>query len=129
MQFIIAEKPSASRAVAAVLGASERKNGYLVGGGYIVSWCLGHLLELEHAAAYDEKYKRWRYADLPIIPQNWKRAAIKDKEKQLRILRELANRTDVDTICKCYSKKGPKKGIIIIEKSPTRPPKPLRVVG
>ena len=96
--LVICEKPSAARSLASLLGASMRKDGYMEGNGYIVAWCLGHLLELEHAGAYDEKYRKWRYGDLPIIPQSWKRAEIKDKAKQLAVLRDLMNRGDVDTV-------------------------------
>ncbi|GHU79363.1 DNA topoisomerase [Clostridia bacterium] len=81
-----------------MLGAWQRKDGYIEGGGYVVSWCFGHLMELAQAGAYDEKYEKWRYEDLPIIPEDWKYAVSKDKEKQLKILASLMKRPDVDTI-------------------------------
>lgn len=72
MKLVIAEKPSVAMSLAAVLGANEKKDGYLEGGGYLVSWCIGHLLELAQPEAYGEQYARWRYADLPILPETWK---------------------------------------------------------
>lgn len=67
MQLIISEKPSVGAAIAA-LGAKERKNGYIEGNGLIVSWCIGHLVGLADAGSYDERFKKWRYDDLPILP-------------------------------------------------------------
>ena len=98
MKLVITEKPSVAQAAAAVLGARQRKDGYIEGGGYVVSWCFGHLVELAQAGAYDEKYEKWRYGDLPIIPEEWKYAVSKDKEKQLKTLSSLMKRPDVDTI-------------------------------
>ena len=98
MQLVIAEKPSQARTYAAVLGAKMNRSGYMEGGGYLVSWCYGHLVDLAAPAAYDEKYRRWSRADLPILPQTWKYAASPDKKKQLDILRMLMNLTDVDTV-------------------------------
>ena len=68
MKLVIAEKPSVAMSLAAVLGATERKDGYLEGSGYLVSWCVGHLLELAQPEAYKEQYAKWRYEDLPILP-------------------------------------------------------------
>ena len=73
LKLVIAEKPSVAMSLAAVLGATERKDGYLEGSGYLVSWCVGHLLELAQPEAYKEQYAKWRYEDLPILPENWKR--------------------------------------------------------
>lgn len=97
-KIVIAEKPSVGAALASVLGANERKDGYLIGNGWIVSWCFGHLVELAATEAYDERYKKWVYDDLPILPERWKYTASKGKNKQLSILRELMNRTDVDAV-------------------------------
>ena len=72
MKLVIAEKPSVAMALASVLGARTRKDGYVEGNGYIVSWCVGHLVGLCDASEYDEKYKKWRYEDLPIVPKCWK---------------------------------------------------------
>ena len=65
-QLVIAEKPSVARSIAAVIGAAEKQNGYWQGGGYLVSWCIGHLVSFAEAGQYDEKYCKWRYEDLPI---------------------------------------------------------------
>ena len=96
--LVICEKPSVGASIAAVLHAKERGDGFFSGSGYIVSWAVGHLLELTPPDAYDEKYIKWRYADLPIIPQNWLYRVTKDKAKQLNVLCGLMNRPDVDTI-------------------------------
>ena len=83
---------------AAVLGANEKKDGYLEGGGYLVSWCIGHLLELAQPEAYGEQYARWRYADLPILPETWKYEVPKDKKKQLALLCRLMKDKGVDSV-------------------------------
>ena len=70
-QLVIAEKPSVARSIAAVIGATEKQNGYWQGGGYLVSWCIGHLVSFAEAGQYDEKYCKWKYEDLPILPQPW----------------------------------------------------------
>ena len=97
-KLVVCEKPSVSAAIAAVLGAKERGDGFFHGNGYIVSWCFGHLLELAPPDAYDEKYAKWRYGDLPIIPPKWKHNPVKDKAAQLKKLKELMNRNDVDCV-------------------------------
>ena len=71
MKLVIAEKPSVGAAIAAVLGANEKRSGYFEGGGYLVSWCIGHLISLADAATYNEQYRKWKYDDLPIVPQKW----------------------------------------------------------
>lgn len=98
MILVIAEKPSVGQSLAAVLGATERKDGYIQGSGYIVSWCIGHLVGLAAAHAYDERYSKWRYEDLPIIPQEWQYTVAADKKKQFATLRELMNRADVESL-------------------------------
>ena len=95
MILVIAEKPSVAQTIAAVLGAKEKKDGFLTGSGYIVSWCVGHLVGLAEAAAYGEQYKKWSYDSLPILPQEWKYTVAADKEKQFKTLKELMHRTDV----------------------------------
>ena len=70
-RLVVCEKPSVARSIAAVLGAGRREDGFLSGGGYLVSWCFGHLAELSDADAYDEKYGKWRREDLPILPDSW----------------------------------------------------------
>ena len=98
MKLVIAEKPSVAMSLAAVLGANEKKDGYLEGGGYLVSWCIGHLLELAQPEAYGEQYARWRYADLPILPETWKYEVPKDKKKQLDLLCRLMKDKGVDSV-------------------------------
>lgn len=98
MKLIIAEKPSVSKSLAAVLGAKERKDGYYAGNGYVVSWCYGHLVELARPAAYGERYKRWAYDALPILPETWQYAVRPEKEKQVDILRALTRRDDVESV-------------------------------
>ena len=98
MKLVIAEKPSVAMSLAAVLGATERKDGYLEGSGYLVSWCVGHLLELAQPEAYKEQYTKWRYEDLPILPENWKYEVPKDKKKQLALLCRLMKDKRVDSV-------------------------------
>ena len=95
-KLVIAEKPSVAQSIAAVLGATKRNDGYLSGNGYLVSWCFGHLAELAGADVYDEKYAKWRYDDLPILPEPWQMVVSKDKKKQFDVLKSLMNRADVD---------------------------------
>ena len=97
-KLVIAEKPSVAIAVANVIGAKSRHDGYIEGGGYIISWCFGHLAELASANVYDERYAKWRYDDLPIVPQNWEYSVGKDKSKQFELLRDLMNRPDVTEV-------------------------------
>ena len=98
MKLVIAEKPSVAMSLAAVLGANEKKDGYMEGGGYLVSWCVGHLLELAQPEAYGERYARWRYGDLPILPETWKYEVPKDKKKQLDLLCRLMKDKRVDSV-------------------------------
>ena len=98
MKLVIAEKPSVAMSLAAVLGATERKDGYLEGSGYLVSWCVGHLLELAQPETYKEQYAKWRYEDLPILPENWKYEVPKDKKKQLALLCRLMKDKRVDSV-------------------------------
>ena len=89
MILAIAEKPSVAQSIANVLGASSRKDGYLEGNNYIVSWCVGHLVGLADASSYDERFAKWRYSDLPIVPEEWLFEVPKDKQKQFKVLRDL----------------------------------------
>ena len=86
--LIICEKPSVAKTVALALGAAEQKDGYLSGDGLLVSWCIGHLISMADGGSYDERYKKWRYEELPILPQTWKYAPTPGKEKQLAVLTE-----------------------------------------
>ena len=94
-RLVVCEKPSVARSIAAVLGAGRREDGFLSGGGYLVSWCFGHLAELSDADAYDEKYGKWRREDLPILPDSWQYTVARDKQKQMNTLRTLMHREDV----------------------------------
>ncbi|MCL2499785.1 MAG: DNA topoisomerase 3 [Defluviitaleaceae bacterium] len=98
LNLVIAEKPSVSKALADVLGAKTRRDGSYEGNGYVISWCVGHLLGLAEPQTYDEKYAKWRYADLPIAPHEWKYTATASTKKQLKILVDLMKRKDIDTI-------------------------------
>ena len=98
MNLVIAEKPSVARSIAAVIGATEKQNGYWQGGGYLVSWCIGHLVSFAEAGQYDEKYCKWKYEDLPILPQPWQFIVPNEKKQQFEIVRSLLNRPDVDSV-------------------------------
>ena len=98
MQLVIAEKPSVAASIAAALGVKEKKDGYIEGGGYLISWCVGHLVELADAAAYGEQYKKWSYESLPILPEEWQYTIAADKGKQFKTLKELMHRADVSEV-------------------------------
>ncbi len=95
MKLVIAEKPSVAQSIAKVIGATKREDGYLEGNGYIVSWCVGHLVELAAPEVYNEKYEKWRYADLPILPEDWIYQVANSTRKQFGILKNLMQREDV----------------------------------
>ncbi len=97
-RLVIAEKPSVGMSIAAVLGVKDRKDGYMEGRDYIVSWGFGHLCELANADSYDEKYAKWSYNDLPIVPANWKYKIPRDKYSQFATLKHLMNRPDVSDV-------------------------------
>ena len=100
MRLVIAEKPSVAMALASVIGARSRRDGFMEGNGYLVSWCVGHLVGLCDAADYDERYRKWNYDDLPIIPEKWKKKILEGTKKQFGILQTLMNRNDVtEVIC------------------------------
>ena len=103
VQLVIAEKPSVARSIAAVIGATEKQNGYWQGGGYLVSWCIGHLVSFAEAGQYDEKYCKWKYEDLPILPQPWQFIVPDEKKQQFEIVRSLLNRPDA-TVHSNYSR-------------------------
>ena len=95
MKLVLAEKPSVAMSLSKVIGANQRGDGYMEGNGYLVSWCVGHLVELSQPEAYDEKYAKWRYDDLPILPEHWQYASTK---KQFGILKKLMQRKDVESL-------------------------------
>ena len=95
MKLVIAEKPSLAQSIAKVIGAEKREDGYLEGNGYLVSWCVGHLVELASPESYDERYEKWRYKDLPILPKDWNYQVADATRKQFGILKKLMERDDV----------------------------------
>ena len=98
MKLVLAEKPSVAQSIAKVLGANKREDGYLEGNGYVVSWCVGHLVELAQPEAYDAKYSKWTYADLPIFPADWRYEVSTGTKKQFGILKKLMARDDVASL-------------------------------
>ena len=98
MRVVIAEKPSVAQSIAKVIGAGEKQDGYIEGNGYLVSWCIGHLVELCTPDDYDEKYTKWDKEDLPILPDPFKWNVSKDKNKQFTVLKKLMHRDDVSEI-------------------------------
>lgn len=98
MKLIIAEKPSVAKSIASALGAKSGADGCFQGNGLIVSWCVGHLVSPMDAAGYDERFKKWRYDDLPILPEPFRYVLAPGKEDAFENLRALMNRPDVDTV-------------------------------
>ena len=104
MKLVIAEQAPAGERFGAVLGASEKKDGYLEGNGWLVSWCMGHLADFLSPEGYDPKYADWRREDLPILPEEWKYEILEDCREQFTVLRELLLRDDVSeavNACDC----------------------------
>ena len=95
MKLVVCEKPSVAKSIASALGVTSRADGYFEGGGWLVSWCIGHLVGLADAAAYDDRYKKWRYEDLPILPDPFCYVVSEEKAAQFHILRSLMDRSDV----------------------------------
>lgn len=98
MKLVIAEKPSVAMSIAKLIGAKNKKDGYYEGNDYRVSWCVGHLVQMANPDSYDEKYKKWRIEDLPIIPKEYKYEIVNTTKKQFNILKKLMNSKEVDTI-------------------------------
>lgn len=98
MKLVLAEKPSVAMSLSKVIGAHQRGDGYMEGNGYLVSWCVGHLVELSQPEAYDEKYAKWRYDDLPILPEHWQYQVSASTKKQFGILKKLMQRKDVESL-------------------------------
>ena len=92
------EKPSVAISYAKILGVHGRQDGYLEGNGYLVSWCVGHLVELAPPSAYGEQYVKWNIADLPILPEKWQYLVSASTKKQFGILKKLMHRADVNTV-------------------------------
>ena len=95
MRLVICEKPSVAKSIASALGVTSRADGYFEGDGYLISWCIGHLVGLADAATYDDRYKKWRYEDLPILPNPFRYVVSEEKAAQFHILRSLMERSDV----------------------------------
>ena len=98
LRLVIAEKPSVAQTIAAALGVKGKQDGYIEGGGYLISWCVGHLVQLAEAAAYGEQYRKWQLDSLPILPEEWQYAVDPDKGKQFKTLKELMHRADVSEV-------------------------------
>ena len=96
--LIVAEKLSVALSIAKVIGAKNKKEGYYDGNGYVVSWCVGHLVQMANPTAYDEKYAKWNMADLPIIPKEYKYEVSKATKKQFTTLKKLMNDKEIDTV-------------------------------
>ena len=98
MRLVITEKPSVDMALARVLGAGTRRDGYMEGGDWLVSWCVGHLVEPAGPDAYDPRYSKWAYEDLPILPRSWKYQVLPDTKKQFDTLAALMRDSRVDSL-------------------------------
>ena len=94
-KLVICEKPSVAKSIASALGVTSRADGYFEGGGWLISWCIGHLVGLADAAAYDDRYKKWRYEDLPILPDPFRYVVSEEKTAQFHVLQSLMERSDV----------------------------------
>lgn len=110
--LIITEKPSVAGEYAEILGVPKRGQGAYEGGEYIITWCVGHLIEMSYPEKYDEKYKKWKMEDLPFLPQTYKYAVIPNVKKQYDVVHRLMNSTEVDTIL--YAGDSGREGEVII---------------
>ena len=98
MRLVIAEKPSVAKSIAEVLGAMNRKDGYFEGNGYLVSWCVGHLIELAEPESYGDRWKRWTYDSLPVKPEHWHYEIKEDTKEQYDVLHALLHDNRVKTV-------------------------------
>lgn len=98
MKLVIAEKPSVAQMIAKVIGATKKKEGYYEGGGYRVSWCIGHLVQMSNPETYDERYKRWNLDDLPIIPSHYRYEVSKKTKQHFQLLKKLMNKKDTKSL-------------------------------
>ena len=96
--LVIAEKPSVARSIAEVIGATEISDRYMEGNGYVVSWCVGHLVELAQPESYREQWKKWTYESLPVKPENWQYEVKADTKAQYDVLCQLMHREDVEAV-------------------------------
>ena len=95
MKLVVCEKPSVAKSIASALGVTSRADGYFEGGSWVITWCIGHLVGLADAAAYDDRYKKWRYEDLPILPNPFRYVVSEEKAAQFHVLQSLMERPDV----------------------------------
>lgn len=98
MKLIICEKPSVGMTIASALGIETKKDGYMEGTDFLVSWCIGHLAELSEPACYGKCYEKWSLEALPVLPETWQLTVSKDKEKQFSVLKALLFRNDVTEV-------------------------------
>ncbi len=98
MQLVVTEKPSVAQAIARVIGADGRKDGYMEGNNYIVSWCVGHLVELAQPDAYSDAWKKWNYESLPMIPEEWQTEVKSGTAAQYKVLKALMHDARVDSV-------------------------------
>ena len=98
MKLVIAEKPSVAKSIASVIGANEQKDGYMEGNGYVISWCVGHLVELAQPGCYCEAWKKWAYESLPMIPKEWQYELKAETETQYIKLESLMHDERVEEI-------------------------------
>ena len=87
MKLVISEKPSVAQTISSVIGANKRKDGYMEGNGYIVSWCIGHLVEPAQPDAYSDAWKKWNYESLPMIPKDWQYEVKEETAAQYKVYR------------------------------------------
>ena len=97
-QLIIAEKPSVARDIGKVLKCNGRRDGFIEGDDHIITWAVGHLITLSEPEDYDEKFKKWDYVTLPILPDTISIKPYEKTVKQLKIITNLVNRKDVDSL-------------------------------
>ena len=97
-KLVLAEKPSVGRELARVLGCRIREKGYSEGEGYVVTWALGHLVELAQPAAYSERYRRWSLRDLPMLPDVLQQEVIDQSQEQFQVVKTLLNRKDIESL-------------------------------
>ena len=96
--LIITEKPSVAQEFARILGVSGRNDGYIENDGYVITWCVGHLVEMVYPEEYDERYKKWRLEDLPFLPRDYKYNVIPSVSRQYDVVHKMLHREDIDTV-------------------------------
>ena len=96
--MIITEKPSVAQEFAKILKVSGRQNGYLENESYVITWCVGHLVEMVYPEEYDSKYKKWKLEDLPFLPKDYKYGVIKSVSGQYDVVHKMLHREDIDTV-------------------------------